>query len=32
MSKYVKVMFDTTSGANKNLNYKLDEIKNDPVM
>ena len=26
MSKYVKVMFDTISGADKNLEYKLNEV------
>lgn len=26
MNKYVKVMFDTTSGANPNLRYKINEI------
>ena len=26
MSKYVKVMFDTTSGANSDVHYKVDEI------
>lgn len=26
MSKYVKVMYGTTSGANKNLEYKIDEV------
>ena len=26
MSKYLKVMFDTTSGANSDLHYKIDEI------
>lgn len=26
MKKYVKVMFGSTSGANKNINYKIDEV------
>lgn len=26
MDKYVKVMFDTTSGADKELEYKMDEV------
>ena len=26
MNKYVKVMFGSTSGANNNLNYKIDEV------
>lgn len=26
MDKYVKVMFDTTSGADKDLEYKMDEV------
>ncbi len=26
MNKYLKVMFGTSSGANNNLKYKIDEI------
>ena len=26
MNKYVKVMFGSKSGANKNINYKIDEV------
>lgn len=31
MSKYVKVMFGTTSGANSNLKYKINELNVAPI-